>query len=154
MRACDVDCDGVSGGEPRDLWSTEDLSEYGLLEDASGLGRLWAGIGECELVKDDCARMSSTASSSNRTAVCASMSALLGSTRNNVCCKFDRSRWAYDRKRARRSSPPHVVVIAGLREPESRTRGGYAAAPDVGFLWFIGGEIGAVLYERDSSSWK
>ena len=66
--------------------------------------------------------------------------------------RFDRRRWAYWRRRARRSSPPHVVVRPGALEPESSTRGGYEAG--VADDWLMGGETGDGLKERDSSSWK
>jgi hypothetical protein len=75
-------------------------------------------MGEVEFAYDDCAIMSSTASSANICIVCASISAREGSTKNNDGCKLDRNKYAYDRNRAMRSSPPHdipdlVGVICG-----------------------------------------
>lgn len=66
--------------------------EWELFEVDRGRGLRWAGIGECELAYDDCARMSSTASSSNIWVEWASMSSRDGSTRNKVGCKLDRSK--------------------------------------------------------------
>ena len=95
--------------------------------------------------------MSSIASSSNSCIVCASISALDGSTRNNVGWSVERRICEYDRKRVIRSSPPHEVVNPGVREPVSNTRGGYEA---VAVRRPIAGETGVALNDLDSSSWK
>ncbi len=80
------------------------------------------------------------------------MSALLGSTKYKLVCRFERNRCAYWRKRVRRSSPPQEDVELAPFAFGSRTRGGYAV--DEELLLLIGGDTDAELNERDSSSWK
>lgn len=95
IRAC-KDCCDAGEEEGIDMCKTEARCEYGFGGadggEEMGRGRRCAGMGECEFVYEDCARISSTASSSNSCVECASMSAFEGSTKNNEGCKDDRRR--------------------------------------------------------------
>lgn len=86
----------LADGGFRERCNTEERLEYGLGDEEAfvrGLGRRWAGTGECELTYEDCARMSSTASSAKIWVECASISAREGSTRNSVGCSVERRIW-------------------------------------------------------------
>ena len=126
--------------------------EYGLLlllfAVESGLGLLCAGIGECEFAYDDCARMSSTASSAKSCVECTSISALEGSMRKSVGCSVDLKTCAYCLNRERRSSPPQLLIGLGTCDGPSVGGGGYAVTLDLDECgdWSVN--------ECDSSSWK
>jgi hypothetical protein len=79
------------------------------------------------------------------------MSALEGSTRYRVGWRLERRSEAYERRRERRSSPPHNVMGLPVAAcPASDGGGGY----DVDAALDEDEDFGGRVKEFDSSSWK